>query len=388
MNPTPSNKIVLDGARWLISSGIQHLHENSRFNGGVAAWYDLSQKTYPYLYSEITGYAISMFVFLNRITGDGRYLHHAKLASDWILRQAIYRGGGIRTRLYLNEMPESHVYDFESGRIFTFDSSIVGYGLLQLYKKSKQVPLLAAADQIANFMTTYLKKSDGTFYPYYDLQKQMPGESLDKWSDQFSGFHAKLALFFIDFYQVTGKASFKLLAEDLLALLAKEQLDSGRFITHRNDQSTHHHPHSYALEGFLYAGIKLKRKDYLEVVQKGLEWLLRGIQSDGSVATLYRHEQFLPEERLDIVAQALRLSATLYGLKVIHGRQWLVAMGILKERLLQYQHKDKSDQAGGFYFSAQSEHLNAWVSMFAIQAIWMYDSFVKEETPVTVDAFV
>ena len=72
MNPLQSNKAISQGAGWLTLSGIQHVGDDRRLNGGVFAWYDLAEQRYPYLQSEITGYAISMFVFLNRISGEGR----------------------------------------------------------------------------------------------------------------------------------------------------------------------------------------------------------------------------------------------------------------------------------------------------------------------------
>ena len=54
-------------ARWLSESGIQHRDRDPKLNGGVAAWYEADKRLYPFLYSEITGYALSAWCFLNKV---------------------------------------------------------------------------------------------------------------------------------------------------------------------------------------------------------------------------------------------------------------------------------------------------------------------------------
>ena len=52
---------------WLTESGIQHDGPDPSLEGGVAAWYEMDAKIYPFLYSEITGYALTAFLFLHRL---------------------------------------------------------------------------------------------------------------------------------------------------------------------------------------------------------------------------------------------------------------------------------------------------------------------------------
>ena len=53
---------VVSAARWLATSGVQHRNRDSKLNGGVAAWYEQDKNLYPFLYSEITGYALSTWM--------------------------------------------------------------------------------------------------------------------------------------------------------------------------------------------------------------------------------------------------------------------------------------------------------------------------------------
>ena len=94
------NAVRLAG-RWLKQSGIQHK------NGGVAAWYEADTGLYPFLYSEITGYAISTYLFLNTVRRDPQAIRAAHRAASWLIRSAAAPKGGVKTRLYLVKNYES-----------------------------------------------------------------------------------------------------------------------------------------------------------------------------------------------------------------------------------------------------------------------------------------
>ena len=54
---------------------------------------------------------------------------------------------------------------------------------------------------------------------------------------------------------------------------------------------------------------------------------------------------------------------------------------------------EKGPQAGGFLYGADTDgrlriHLNAWASMFALQALWMYEEFVVRRKPVNLESFI
>ena len=66
-------------AKWIISSGIQS------DEGGFYAWLDLQDKSYSYLYSEITGYGITSLLFLYKIYGEKATLDKAEQAANWII---------------------------------------------------------------------------------------------------------------------------------------------------------------------------------------------------------------------------------------------------------------------------------------------------------------
>ncbi len=392
-SPRDSKAAVLSAARWLVRSGIQSASKDLKRSGGVAAWYEPDKKRYPFLYSEITGYALSTWVFANRIHPSAEFLKAANQAAGWLVKNALYKDGGVKTRFYLVKRYVSPNYCFHYGRVYAFDAAMVGYGLLQLFKVSKKEEHLRAAERVLQFLTTKMMKKGGSFYPYFDSSTQKCGEDLDKWSDQEGSFHGKLALFFTDYYRLTGIEKYRQITFNLLDGIKKQQKSAGRFITGKKDGSTHLHPHSYTLEGLLYAGILLKRPDYCQAALKGFLWMVRGVSTDGSVSSILEKNKFSRHERSDIVAQFLRIGSILYTLYPKKISAHLETLESVKKHLLLFQNKDASRQSGGFLYGAATDglmrpHLNAWATQFALQALWMHDEFVLRRRPVCVESFV
>jgi len=92
---------IYDTADWLLNSGIQSQSINPQQKGGVAAWHEINKRIYPFLYSEITGYALSAYMFMNRIYPDANWLEAAGSAAEWLMSNAFHPLGGVRTRYYL-----------------------------------------------------------------------------------------------------------------------------------------------------------------------------------------------------------------------------------------------------------------------------------------------
>ena len=392
-NSHSSDKAVSLAAAWLTHSGIQHNGTDKNTHGGVAAWYELDKKIYPFIYSEITGYALSCYVFLKKITAKKSFLSDAESAAAWLMNHA-HHDRGIKTRYYLVKHYVSPNYCFHHGRIYAFDTAMVGYGILQLYKETNRPAYLQFAHELLHFLIDRMRRKDGLFYAYYDSKAKNTGEDFEKWSDQSGTFHAKLALFMIDYALLTRDSRFEKYAVTLLDAVKSRQERDGRFVTGQADQSTHLHPHAYTLEGLLYGGVHLKRKDYLQSALRGFEWMLKGVSNDGSVSSIYAEGTFSYHERSDIVAQTLRIGAVLCALYPESMKLHEPLLQMINEHLPLFQyHGQNKKQAGGFIYGAATdglirEHLNAWATMFALQALWMYREFVENRKRLSLESFV
>lgn len=387
----PLSASVRRASRWLTASGLQNQSRDPKLRGGVASWYELDRKVYPFLYSEITGYALTAFAFLYRLTGEKKYVTRARLAGRWLISNALGKQGGVRTRLYLEANAASPNYSFEVGRVYAFDASMAGYGLLQSHAITKDRSHLEAASRVMAFLLGPLSKDKARFHPYWDVRSGSGGEDAAKWSDQSGSYHAKHALFLIDFYRRTKDPKALRRAKALLNWTVSVQEKNGRFVTARGDGSTHLHPHSYTLEGLIYGGVHLKNKKYLSAARKGFQWMVSAAAADGSVASIWKNGKFDRAERSDIVAQFLRIGAMLAALDTKAARPYLATLEAVKKHLLSLQYDGKGKQRGGFAYGPPADaksHLNSWCTMFALQALWMHDAFVLKKKPLCVDRLI
>lgn len=379
--------------RWLLHSGTQNLSRNSKTRGGFAAWYEIDTNQYPFLYSEITGYALTTLVYLHAQKPDRLLVRRAELAAEWLRRCARLPKGGVKTRYYLVKDYETPNYSFQHGRVYTFDTAIVGYGVLQLYKLSKKKKYLDWVWEMTDFMTSKMRRADGLFHAYYDSVPARTGEDFEKWSDQAGSFHAKLALLLVDLWRITRDPRLKQLTRSLLDASLRLQKPEGRFVTNTADNSTHLHPHCYTMEGLAYAAHHMDLDVYRKPLKKAFAWTLKAVGEDGSISTFYKDGQFDFHERSDIVAQVLRMGSILYGMGVCRDAAMKPTLKKIRKHLELFLYQGKGSQRSGVLYGAATDgrvrvHLNTWCAMFALQALRQHEAFVLHARPFKLEHLI
>lgn len=372
---------------WLLQSGIQDVGSDLAFRGGMNAWFDLKSQTYPFLYSEITGYAVNIFLFLHCVTQIPAYLEGARLAGDWIIRARDAQYGLVGNRVY-HRMDHQSYYNTW---VFTFDHWIIIYGLCNLYGATGNRNYLTAAEEMTSFLLKKMFRDNGSIYPVFNLRTGQPEASNDKWSRQSGSFHAKGILGLYQLYQCTGDSKYVSHAVELARYAIREQESCGRFVTQASNQSTHLHPHLYTLEGILFLGIVQNDYELIQICEKGLKWVLKLQQQDGKLSCFFRNNQPVPFERADVLAQTLRLGTVLLQHSESFG-QFKPNLDHILDQLLSYQIRAGA-QKGGFLYGQEENgmihyHVNAWVTMFATQALWLYGQLGGIEYPYRFDFFV
>ncbi|MBI4708377.1 MAG: hypothetical protein HY761_10725 [Candidatus Omnitrophica bacterium] len=347
--------------KWMLNSGIQSKQ------GGVHSWFDLNSKEHAYIYSEITGYAITTFLFLHKIYKRDVYLVSARSAAEWLIKNAIAPCGGVKTRLFNNDNLADKNYSFSGENIFSFDTGMALYGMVSLYQESAELKFLDAAKKMANFLVDRMQNKDGSFAPVYNAKDNLVVQSFDKWSNQPGAFLTKACMGLIELFRLTKEIKFKKSALAQAEFGLSLQDNSGRFITNQADNTTHLHPHSYSGEGFLYLGALLKNDKFIDAARKSVEWSFENLNENGI------NEVFNPStrsfndfQRTDILAQVLRL-----GLIFSLSKN---KTDSLRDYLLQFQYCwDNLKQAGGFLYSRKDPHINSWCTMFSLQALAIYE---------------
>ena len=367
---------VKDAVNWLVNSGIQNMDAGKRdIYGSFNAWYEQDTGIYPFVYSENTGYMLTMMCYLWDRYGKEEYLKRGKLAGDWLLNMVHESNGGFRCLYPLNPSR----FDFKKEQMYAFDNGIILNGLVNLYRATKEEKYLVAAVTVADWLVYSAQKPSGAFYPIYQLVDGKFFESDKEWSTISGSYHVKIAIGLLNLYDLSHKKKYLDSAIKICDFALSCQNASGRYISYLSRGGTNAHPHCYSGEGLWVAGTVLEREDYLESSARGVQWLLDMQSEDGFVPRLFLDDRPIYNERLDIISQTLRLS-------MIHMSEKRVPLSnknkieLLLSHIIRYQARDAKDAKadGGFYFGKSSKgdrempHVNLWVSAFAIQALNAY----------------
>src|ERR687884_1202796 len=140
-------QVFKDNVEWLLRSGIRI--KNGLKKGAMYGWKNLNPPSYPFTYNEITGYAITSFLYKYSELGEPEALEAAKDSANWIVKN-------IRSSSSSYLLPagsiETHNFNQKgdlSNQIYAFDNGMVIIGLLNLYKVINDTNLLKYAEKMA-----------------------------------------------------------------------------------------------------------------------------------------------------------------------------------------------------------------------------------------------
>lgn len=367
---------------WILTSGIQVRDPADPTWGAFNAWYDLDLERPRYVYPEITGYGITTLLFLNDLKPDRHILELARIAGDWASQRAIVECGGVRPRDHYERSERDAMFYPDHEVVVTFDSGMMLASQTNLFEKTQSLSYLESAAKIADFIVDRAQNKNGTLKALFDVEKNRWVEKLDKWSIQPGPYHAKLAIGLLHMHHLTSKKRYLTSAERLCRATLKMQQASGRFITIPKTQTTNMHPHLYAAEGLIVAGVSLSNKTFLKSAANAVRWSLSQMLPDGGLPCEVSPKKKNTNVRSDTVAQCLRLASMLYALGELPAGQ-LPRLAKLEAKLLRHQWPD-GKQAGGFLYGqeatgARRHHLNFWCSAFALQALDYYQEYVNDK---------
>ena len=325
---------------WFVSSGIQES------NGGVARYFRMDLGRNHDVSTEITGYAVSAFLYLHAVTSDARYRDRAHTAAAFLAFTAWDRE--------LRVMP----FEIDPARFtYFFDSGIVVRGLLAAWRAFRTDDFLQIAAAIGESMARDFAVA-GEFHPMLSLPGREPlARDPLRWSRSPGCYQLKSAMAWDDLAEATGDLSFRKLYEDMLESSLRTY---GSFLPGHPDRTKvmdRLHAFCYFLEGLLPRAAE----------PRCATALCNGVRS---VAVYLR--AIAPEfERSDVYAQLLRirLHAAAAGAVPLDrdAAEWEAA------QLARFQAEN-----GGFYFGRMDgewlPYLNPVSTAFALQALELWES--------------
>lgn len=349
---------------WLLKSGIQNEQGTKTITGVDAsgsfnAWFDMDKRNYSYIYSEISGFALTLLLYLYQVNKKEIFLDRARRVANWLLKTQ-HPAGQFPTAFYMNVDSQRKPENFH-----TFDTGVILNGLVNYYRTALDANFLGSARRSADWLISTMT-GDGSVPAMISHKDNSRAEEPDTWSTQSGPYHAKLAIGLLNLYDVTRDLRYKNAAIALCDYALNKMTSEGQFITYNSFVGTNFHPHAYTCEGLYVAGKYLNEPRYLDAARLGTQWAVSLIK-DGIVPRHRFNGQFNYNERVDVMAQIYRL-ALLFNLKSD-------TLASLHNRLLSNQYfGDLGEQRGGFVFGKASdgrplEHVNSWVTMFALQAL-------------------
>jgi len=322
--------------RWLSSGALQSP------GGAFCAWKDAVTSELAFEYPEITGYALT------------------HLASDALPGSAAQDAGEragrwLRERLRDGELAARTAWDGQVA--YNFDLAMIAHGLLAFGRTTGDRELVEAGhDLVADLCDQH--RTEGVLPSIRQSARRSSIRSA--WSTE--GF-AHLVKTVGCMLQGGGEEA-RSVAGDIAGRAALIQGDDGRFTTHPDDHETMLHPHLYAVEGLWMFARATGDADAEERARRGLRWVWEQQLDTGGfprfVSTASAgHDEVAPEQ-FDASAQAVRMAALL--------GERPEGFEAALERLA---HVARPDGEAGLALPYQtgSSHLNAWVSMFACQAL-------------------
>ena len=364
---------------WLLYSGIQNESDNPKIDGGFNSWYDPKKKIYPYIYSEITGYALTILSYLYHLQPEEILLKRSKKAASWLMNQAAHQSGAVKTRYYFGKTQDKADFSKQVGTLYTFDTGVVLFGICHLYQITKEKKYLDYAQKLTSFLLS-MRKPGGSFYAFFDPKKKKKVDVPDKWSTQSGAFHAKLALGLLALFGLTKDKTYKEAAEGICDWALSLQKSDGRFVTFKDTSDTHLHPHCYAAEGLYYAGKFLGKDNYLQAAKKAAEWALSGQMKNGGIPSMfYQKSGWGRWERTDELAQVLRIG-------VLSNGATKEKLSKLVKRILTFQSKSKDKHLnGGMKYGYEEgkklSHVNPHCTVFTLQALLFYQDYLSGSFP-------
>jgi hypothetical protein len=360
---------------WFVLSGLQNLEDGAEFFGALHSWYDFDTDSFGFFYPEATGYAISFFLYLNALEKNKEFIDRAVFAAEWLKKYALDPNQP-EIRYKFVSPPDPSSSDFS----YSFDNSIISSGFVNLFRGIGDSQYLDLAKGIADRMIQNMQSEEGYFFSHYDLKEGRILKTEDKWSTQPNVHHAKNAIFLLRLYEVTRIERYRESAIKVCRWALSKQLTDGRFVTNFADNSTLLHPHCYALEGILYTGFYLNDEKMIKSGIQGIRWLLRSQLPNGGIPAEFTNNSFGSSERGDSLAQTIRLTVLALNNGWIERQDFSSLLKMVK-RLREFQNLEgPSSQKGGFRFLIEGDgtpvnHLNSWVTMFAVQALEMFLEF-------------
>jgi len=329
-------------ATWLLGDAVQL--RSGPHEGAVVGWCDAAGRA-TYVYPEITGYYVRWLAWRHARGDEGNALAARALAAERWLGRWLSSRSTPATRIYLHE----DIADWRNGAFFFFDAAMALRGLASVERVGLAKPDRAIVSALVKRLML-LVDSDGVFTACVAADG---GSVPARWSTRRGPFLAKAAAGVLDACE-----AFPVICAPI-AVAARATFDaSTRWLAETPHDEVH--PQLYALEGLLS---REEAEGPRSNVRKSFDEIVAATGESGRVPESLRSAG---AHRLDVAAQLLRVAALMDASAVGH-------VELLRTLAQNLAAPVTPSGAIPFDPTAPSPQYNAWVAMFAEQALCVSD---------------
>jgi hypothetical protein len=375
-----SNKILHDNITWLLTSDIRI--NNGKNKGALYGWKNLSPPSFPFIYSEITGYAITYFSWITFEFGNPAALGAANDSYNWIAKN-------IRSHLVVAKPPGAQNQPNQLSDVYySFDNGMIIIGLLNLHKITQDANILKFAEKMTQALIErffdgekLIPRLDKSFNPMMSEND----DGIVKWSTISGAYHSKLSIGLLELSRLTNNPTYSEVSNSICDYALKLQGSKGQFITNPGSDIVYLHPHLYACEGLVFSGLKQSNENQYEAGLEGLKWAVDELVVNNACA-LFRNTKKGSVEQSDCTAQLLRLlvlcrnSLTNFSDSNLNN-----IIDRLHSRLLEF-YIPVGEGQGAMKYQLGLDTACSWCTMFSTQALNLWKN--KNSAPTWIDYFV
>jgi hypothetical protein len=332
---------------WFLRSGIQES------NGGVARYYRTDVCRNLPVSTEITGYAVSAFVYLHTVSKDPCYLERAIASARYL------------TRIAWDANSQTMPFEIEPAAFtYFFDCGIIVRGLLAAWRATGEQEFLDVAAATGDAMLRDFRSSRGDFHPILALPEKRPADRDEtRWSRTATCYQLKSAMAWWDLFEATREPRFTEPYERVLEASLRTWVNFLPGHADRHKVMDRLHAFSYFLEGLL--------------PRAGDPRCVAALR-DGIARLAHHLRDIAPEfERSDVYAQLLRvrLHADWLGIVPLD----LPSAQCEAERLAAFQVTSADPRIdGGYWFGRKGAEwlpfVNPVSAAFAGQALELWEA--------------
>jgi len=335
---------------WQVTAPIRIVDRGSTFHGAIRRGVDRRTGKPMEAYTEITGYAISLFEFLRRGRRDARLPDAARDAAEYLLRV---------------QSPQGAYADRE--RLYSFDTAMGIVGMARLAGASGETRYLDSALAAGRWLLG-MQRPDGSF-------RAMSAEGREAadpggFFGDGSCIHAKHAIALLELHAVTKETHCQEAARRVCAYTITLQEGDGFVWSTPGRDYVFTHAHAYACEGLIHAGSALGEPRFTEAATKGIEWLAANQRRDGGWSSHYERSRSSGRWVLDALRDPRPCDATSQAARLFRlaGDEYEAH----RRRALRFMLECQSPEGGFSYLRTRlglSRMQYTWCAQFAAQAL-------------------